>query len=59
MKSKEWFGSLALSLIIIFSIAPSGQTQPLFPYEGVGQPKPRTKAPIVTHAFAVEKGYYG
>ena len=23
------------------------------------QPKPETKAPIITHAFAVDKGYYG
>ena len=59
MKSKEWFGLLALWLIMIFFIAPSGRKQPLFPYEGGRQPKPGTKAPIITHAFAVEKGYYG
>jgi hypothetical protein len=59
MKRKEWFGLLALWLIMIFFIAPSGRTQPLFPYEGGRQPKPGTNAPIITHAFAVEKGYYG
>ena len=59
MKRKEWFGLLALWLIMIFFIAPLGRTQPLFPYEGEGQFKPGTKAPIITHSFAVEKGYYG
>jgi hypothetical protein len=31
----------------------------LAPYTGAGQPKPGTHAPIITHAFAVDKGYYG
>lgn len=26
---------------------------------GWAQPKPETKGPIITHSFAVEKGYYG
>ena len=59
MERKEWCGLLALWLMMIFFVAPSGRTQPLFPYEGGRQPKPGTKAPIITHAFAVEKGYYG
>ena len=35
-------------LVALFT-APSGWTQP----------KPETKRPIITSAFAVEKGYYG
>jgi hypothetical protein len=35
-----------------------GWTQ-MFPSAGGTQPKPGTNAPIITHAFAVEKGYYG
>ena len=27
--------------------------------QGGAQPKPGTHAPIITHAFAVDKGYYG
>ena len=26
---------------------------------GWAQPKPGTNAPVITHSFAVEKGYYG
>ena len=29
------------------------------PSKGWTQPKPETKAPVITHSFAVEKGYYG
>jgi hypothetical protein len=35
-----------------------GWTQ-LFSYSGGAQPRPGTHAPIITHSFAVEKGYYG
>ena len=31
----------------------------MFTSPGGAQPKPGTHAPIITHAFAVEKGYYG
>jgi hypothetical protein len=30
----------------------------MYPYTG-GSPKPGTHGPIITHAFAVQKGYYG
>jgi len=30
-----------------------------FASEGLTQPKPETKSPVITHSFAVEKGYYG
>jgi len=29
------------------------------PSKGLTQPKPGTKAPVITHSFAVEKGQYG
>jgi hypothetical protein len=29
------------------------------PFEGWTQPKPETKAPVIIHSFAVEKGNYG
>jgi hypothetical protein len=31
----------------------------LFTSKGWTQTKPETKAPVITHSFAVEKGYYG
>lgn len=40
--------SLCLTLLSLF-ITSKGWTQP----------KPETKAPVITHSFAVEKGYYG
>ena len=36
-------------LLVVLSIAPSGRTQP----------NPENKAPVITSAFAVRKGYYG
>ena len=60
MGLRKFFHILGLSLLIgICFIASQGWTQPLFPYEGGAQPKPGTHAPILTHTFAVEKGYYG
>jgi hypothetical protein len=49
---------LGLFLALSFFVPCQGWSQ-LFPYEGGTQPKPGTHAPIITHAFAVEKGYYG
>jgi len=36
-------------LLVALSVAPSGWAEP----------KPESKAPIITHAFAVGRGYYG
>ena len=47
---------IVLSAFVLF-MPFQGRAQ-LFPYEG-GPTKPGTHAPIITHAFAVEKGYYG
>ena len=50
---------ISLLLDLTFFVPCQGWTQALFPYEGGGQTKPGTYAPVITHAFAVEKGYYG
>jgi hypothetical protein len=52
--------SMVLGLLLAFSlfVPPQGWTQ-LIPYAGGAQPKPGTHAPIITNAFAVDKGYYG
>jgi hypothetical protein len=50
---------ISLLLALTFFVPCQGWTQALFPYEGGGQTKPGTHAPVITHAFAVEKGYYG
>lgn len=47
MKKLFWFFSLFLS-VIFFTVS-----------QGWTQPKPGTKVPIITHAFAVEKGNHG
>jgi hypothetical protein len=48
-----WLSGLTLAFIL-FSAYP-GWVQPL----GGVQPRPERRGPIITHAFAVEKGYYG
>ena len=30
-----------------------------FAHAGWAEPKPGTNAPMITHSFAIEKGYYG
>ena len=47
---------LLLTLTLFIPIQGSAQ---LFPYIEGRQPKVGSQAPIITHAFAVEKGYYG
>jgi hypothetical protein len=47
---------LLLTLTLFIPIQGSAQ---LFPYIEGRQPKAGLQAPIITHAFAVEKGYYG
>ena len=47
---------LLLTLTLFIPIQGSAQ---LFPYIEGRQPKAGSQAPIITHAFAVEKGYYG
>jgi len=50
-------------LIFLFAVSlicvADGKTQAFVSPEGGKQPRPGTKAPVMTHAFAVERGYYG
>jgi hypothetical protein len=57
MKANRFVGILVLLLALTFFVPCQGWSQ-LFPYAG-GPVKPGTHAPIITHAFAVERGYYG
>ena len=58
MNLKRALCFISLLLALTFLVPCQGWSQ-LFPYEGGTQPKPGTHAPIITYAFAVEKGYYG
>ena len=58
MNTKKAFCYISLLLALTFFLPCKGWTQ-LFPYTGGGQPKAGTHAPIITHAFAVDKGGYG
>jgi len=58
MKLNRIIGILGLLLAFSLFVPYQGWAQ-LFRYEGETRPKPGTYAPIITHAFAVEKGYYG
>jgi hypothetical protein len=58
MNFKRALCFISLLLALTFLVPCQGWSQ-LFPYEGGTQPKPGTYAPIITHAFAVDKGYYG
>jgi len=55
LKKALYFISLLLTFILFMPF--QGRAQ-LIPYSG-GQPRPGNHGPIITHAFAVEKGYYG
>jgi len=59
MRNRKIFTFLGLFLSFIFLAVFTGGAQPLFPYSGGTQPKPGSHAPIITTAFAVDKGYYG
>lgn len=59
MNFKKMLSYISLSFILTLIIPCQGWTQTLFPYEGGGEVKPGTHAPIITHSFAVERGYYG
>jgi hypothetical protein len=58
MNTKKALCFVSLLLALTFLLPCQGWSQ-LFPYTGGGKPKPGTHAPIITRAFAVEKGYYG
>jgi len=59
MNIKKTLCLFSLLLAVTFFIPCQGWAQ-LFHYADEGpQPRPGTHAPIITHAFAVDKGYYG
>ena len=57
MNSKKVLCFISLLFALTFFAPYQGWAQ-LFQYSG-GPTKPGTHAPIITHSFAVEKGYYG
>ncbi len=59
MKKRMFFSILGLFFGLTALVADTSGAQPLFPYSESRAPKPGTHAPIITHTFAVEKGYYG
>jgi len=58
MDLKKMFYSVSLLVAFSFFVPCQGWTQ-MHPYAGEMQPKPGGHAPIITHAFATESGYYG
>jgi hypothetical protein len=50
---------LIILIVLSFFFWNEGGAQSLFGTEKGNQPKPGTSAPIIKHAFAVEKGSYG
>lgn len=58
MNTKKALCFISLLLALTFFVPCQGWAQ-LFRYEGGTQPKPGTHAPVITHTFAVDKGYYG
>jgi hypothetical protein len=59
MINKKIFLFSALLLISTSLFTTGGKTQSLIPYGGGVSPKPGTHAPIITHAYAEDKGVYG
>jgi len=46
-KSISWLSGVVMALVLFSGL------------QGWAQPKPGARAPVITHSFAVEKGYYG
>lgn len=59
MKKRIFFTILGLFFALTSLVAYTSGAQPLFPYSESKAPKPGTYAPIITHTFAIERGYYG
>ncbi len=59
MKRRTFFTALGLFFALTSLVAYTSGAQPLFPYSERKAPKPGTHAPVITHTFAVERGYYG
>ena len=59
MINKKIFAFLALLLAFTLLFTTGAKTQTLFPSEGGIPPKPGSHAPVITHAYAIDKGAYG
>ena len=59
MKFKQSLFILILLFAVSLFFVREGMVQPLSNPEGGKPLRPGTSAPVITHAFAVEKGYYG
>ena len=59
MKFKQSIFILILLFAVSLFFVREGMAQPLSNPEGGKPLRPGTRAPIITHAFAVERGYYG
>jgi hypothetical protein len=59
MNLKKIMCVISMLLALTFFVPCQIWAQALFPYEGGGQIKTGTQAPIITHSFAVERGFYG
>ena len=59
MKTNRSILILIFLFVVSLFFVREGKAQPLFGPEGVKPSKPGTSAPIITHSFAVERGYYG
>jgi hypothetical protein len=59
MKFNHYIYIFILLFVVSLFFVREGKAQPLFGLEEGKPPRLGTKAPIITHAFAVDKGYYG
>jgi hypothetical protein len=59
MKNKNILLAIGLLFLISYLFPSQGKVEPLFPYVGGTEPKPGTHSPIITHAYAIDKGRYG
>ena len=59
MKFNRFIFFLILLFVVSLFFVREGMAQPLSNPEGGKPLRPGTRAPVITHAFAVEKGYYG
>ena len=58
MSSKKILSLFSILLALTIFVPGQGWTQ-LFPYSGGTQSRPGTRPPVISNAFAVDKGYYG
>jgi len=59
MINRKLFLFLTFLLTFAFLFTTGGRTQSFSPYRRGTPPKPGTQAPIITHAYAADRGRYG